>query len=75
MTITQMTPQPEPSRLYDQLNSVETATRVTIHFHDGRVATGCLAFNEMLGTGRVIAPEKELSTDFEIADIRDLKFA
>ena len=45
MTITQKTPQPSHHRMYDQLNAARTADKVTIHFRDGRVATGCLAFN------------------------------
>lgn len=75
MTITQKTPQAPHHRLYDLLSNARTADKVTVHFRDGRVAHGCLAFNERRGTGRVIDPEKELSIDFEVNEIRDLKFS
>ncbi|HIG86545.1 MAG TPA: hypothetical protein EYQ25_05845 [Planctomycetes bacterium] len=75
MTITQKTPQPSHHLMYDQLNAARTADKITIHFRDGRVATGCLAFNYLHGTGRVIDPDQKISTDFSIEEIRDLKLS
>ena len=41
---------------------------------DGLVVRGALVFNQYKGTGRLINIEKEVSVDFDIGDVRDLKF-
>jgi hypothetical protein len=63
-----------PERIYDMLLSARTADKVTMHFKDGRVVAGALIFNPFKGTGRVINIDQEVSVDFAIDDIRDLKF-
>lgn len=63
-----------PERIYDMLLSARTADKVTLHFKDGRVVHGALIFNPFKGTGRVINIDQEISVDFAIAEIRDLKF-
>jgi hypothetical protein len=50
-----------------------TADKVTIHFKDGRLVTGALIFNPFKGTGRIINIDQEVSLDFAIDEIRDLK--
>ncbi|MBL8861369.1 MAG: hypothetical protein JNK02_05095 [Planctomycetes bacterium] len=62
-----------PERIYDMLLSARTADKVTMHFKDGRVVAGALIFNPFKGTGRVINIDQEVSIDFAIDDIRDLK--
>ena len=62
-----------PERIYDMLLSARTADKVTMHFKDGRVVAGALIFNPFKGTGRVINIDQEVSVDFAIDDIRDLK--
>ena len=63
-----------PERIYDMLLSARTADKVTMHFKDGRVVAGALIFNPFKGTGRVVNIDQEVSVDFAIDDIRDLKF-
>lgn len=63
-----------PELLYDLLMGARTADQVTLYFRDGRVVTGALVFNSFKGTGRLIDIEKELSMDFAIDEIRDLRF-
>jgi len=62
-----------PGKIYDMLVSARTADKVTLHFKDGRVVHGALIFNPFKGTGRVINIDQEVSVDFTVDDIRDLK--
>ena len=62
-------------KIYDLLLSARTADQATVHFKDGRVVQGALIFNPFKGTGRIINIDQELSIDFAIDDIRDLKMA
>lgn len=64
-----------PERIYDMLLGARTADKVTVHFKDGRVVNGALIFNPFKGTGRVINIDQEMSVDFAVDDIRDLKLA
>jgi hypothetical protein len=63
-----------PGKIYDMLLSARTADKVTLHFRDGRIVHGALIFNQFKGTGRVINIDQEVSIDFAIDEIRDLKF-
>jgi hypothetical protein len=63
-----------PGKIYDMLMSARTADKVTLHFRDGRIVHGALIFNHFKGTGRVINIDQEVSIDFAIDEIRDLKF-
>jgi len=62
-----------PEKIYDVLLAARTADKLTVHFKDGRAVHGALIFNPFKGTGRVINIEQELSVDFAVDDIRDLK--
>lgn len=62
-----------PEKIYDILLNARTADKVTLHFKDGRIVHGALIFNPFKGTGRLINIEQELSVDFTVDDIRDLK--
>ena len=53
--------------------STRTADTITLSFKDGRVLTGALIFNQLKGTGRLINVDEELSEDFAIDDIRDIR--
>lgn len=64
---------PDSQRIYDLLLGVRTADKVTLYFKDGRVVTGALIFNQVKGSGRLINIDQELSVDFGIDDLRDLK--
>lgn len=62
-----------PEKIYDLLLGSRTADKVTMHFKDGRAVNGALIFNPFKGTGRIINIDQELSIDFAVDDIRDLK--
>ena len=64
----------DSQRLYDLLLGARTADSVTLHFRDGRILHGALIFNQFKGTGRLINIDQEISVDFAVDDLRDLKF-
>ena len=64
----------DPERIYDLLLGARTAELCTLSFKDGRTLRGALVFNQFKGTGRIINVDDEVSTDFAVDDIRDLKF-
>ncbi|MBI1379600.1 MAG: hypothetical protein GC161_00760 [Planctomycetaceae bacterium] len=61
-------------QLYDLLLGARTAESVTLHFKDGRVLKGALVFNQFKGTGRLINVDQEMSEDFSVDELRDLKY-
>jgi hypothetical protein len=64
----------DSQRIYDLLLGARTASKVTLYFKDGRVFHGALIFNQFKGTGRLINIDQELSVDFRVDDLRDIKF-
>ena len=60
-------------KIYDMLLGIRTADKVTLHFKDGRILHGALIFNPFKGTGRLINIDDEVSTDFGVDDLRDLR--
>ena len=64
----------DSQRLYDLLLGARTADKVTLYFKDGRILHGALIFNQFKGTGRLINIDQEVSVDFGVDDLRDLKF-
>lgn len=62
-----------PERIYDALMTSRTADEITLAFKDGRVVTGALVFNHLKGTGRLINVDAEVSLDFEVDEIRDVR--
>lgn len=64
----------DPERIYDLLLGARTAEVCTVHFKDGRVMRGALVFNQFKGTGRLINIDDEVSWDFSVDEVRDLKF-
>ncbi len=73
MTSTKKSREMIPERIYDILLNARTADKVTMHFKDGRVVHGALIFNPFKGTGRLINIDQELSVDFCVDDLRDIK--
>jgi hypothetical protein len=63
----------DSQRIYDLLLGARTADKATLYFKDGRVLHGALIFNQFKGTGRLINIDQEVSVDFTIDDLRDLK--
>lgn len=64
----------DPEKIYDLLLGARTADQVTMCFKDGRIMQGALVFNQFKGTGRLINVDDEVSVDFNVDEIRDLKF-
>lgn len=62
-----------PEKIFDLLMSARTAPWVTLFFHDTRVVEGALIFNEYKGTGRIINIDEEISVDFAVDDVRDVR--
>ena len=60
-------------KIYDLLLGARTADKIHVHFKDGRIVHGALIFNPFKGTGRIINIDQEVSVDFAVDDIRDLK--
>lgn len=63
----------DSQRIYDLLLGARTADKVTLYFRDGRVLHGALIFNQFKGTGRLINIDQEISIDFAVDELRDLK--
>ena len=74
MPTTKKSRQLVPEKIYDMLLNARTADKVTMNFKDGRIVAGALIFNPFKGTGRLINIDQEVSVDFGVDDIRDLKF-
>ncbi|NUP96648.1 MAG: hypothetical protein HUU28_10845 [Planctomycetaceae bacterium] len=64
----------DTQRLYDLLLGARTADKVTLYFRDGRVLNGSLIFNPSKGTGRLINIDQEMSLDFSVDKLREVKF-
>jgi len=63
-----------PEKIFDLLVTARSADRVTLYFRDGRIVTGAVIFNETKGTGRVINIDEEVSVDFRVENLRDVRF-
>ena len=74
-TVVRKARQMTQEKIYDALQGARTADKVTVHFKDGRAATGALIFNPFKGSGRVIDVDREMSIDFAIESIRELKLS
>lgn len=61
-------------QIYDLLLGGRTADMVTLYFKDGLIVSGVLIFNPLKGTGRVLNIEQELSVDFSIDDLRNIRY-
>ena len=63
-----------PEKVYDALNAAKTADRVEITLKNGKQVRGSLVFNPLKGSVRIIDIDKELSEDYGIGEIAELKF-
>ena len=64
----------DSQRLYDLLLGARTADKVTLYFRDGRILHGALIFNPFKGTGRLINIDQEMSMDFAVDQLREVRF-
>jgi hypothetical protein len=64
---------PTRERVYDLLMNARQADWVELSLEDGRRVSGAIIFNEFKGTGRLINVEKEISFDFNVDQVVDVK--
>jgi hypothetical protein len=67
------TRKPSRERIYDLLMNARQADWVELSLEDGRCLAGAIIFNEFKGTGRLINVEKEVSFDFNVDQVVDVK--
>ncbi len=64
---------PTRERVFDLLMNARQANWVELALEDGRRVEGAIIFNEFKGTGRLINVEKEISFDFNVDQVVDVK--
>lgn len=64
---------PSRDRIYDLLMNARQADWVTLSLQDGSSLSGAIIFNEFKGTGRLINVDEEISFDFNVDQIVDVK--
>jgi len=64
---------PTRERVYDLLMNARQAEWVELSLNDGRNVTGAIIFNEFKGTGRLINVEQEVSFDFNVDQVVDVR--
>ncbi|GAB4138916.1 MAG: hypothetical protein Fur0037_04850 [Planctomycetota bacterium] len=64
---------PTREEVYDLLMNARQADWVELEMEDGRALAGAIIFNEFKGTGRLINVEQEISFDFNVDQIVDVK--
>ena len=64
---------PTRERVYDLLMNARQAAWVELALDDGRRVSGAIIFNEFKGTGRLINVEKEISFDFSVDQVIDVR--
>ena len=65
---------PAREQVYDLLMNARQADWVELFLDDGRSMSGAIIFNEFKGTCRLIKLEKEVSFDFRVDQVLDVKF-
>ena len=64
---------PTREDVYDLLMNARQADWVQLSLEDGRSLTGAIIFNEFKGTGRLINVDEEISFDFNVDQVVDVK--
>ncbi|MEY3161474.1 MAG: hypothetical protein RL148_1960 [Planctomycetota bacterium] len=64
---------PTREDVYDLLMNARQADWVELCLEDGRSLSGAIIFNEFKGTGRLINVEQEISYDFNVDQVIDVK--
>ena len=59
--------------IYDLLMNARQAPGVELHLGDERAVQGAIIFNEFKGTGRLINVQEEISFDFNVDEVVDVK--
>lgn len=63
-----------PEKAHEALVASRSADHVRVFLRDGRVLDGAILFNEFKGTARIINIVHEVSVDFRVDDVRDIRF-
>ena len=64
---------PSREEIYDLLMNARQASWVEISLNDGRSVQGAIIFNEFKGTGRLINVKEEISFDFNVDQVLNVK--
>jgi hypothetical protein len=64
---------PTREEIYDLLMNARQADWVKLCLEDGRAMSGAIIFNEFKGTGRLINVDEEISFDFRVDQVVDVK--
>lgn len=64
---------PTREEVYDLLMNARQADWVRLCLEDGRSLAGAIIFNEFKGTGRLINVDEEISFDFNVDQVVDVK--
>ncbi len=73
MTVERRTLKPSREQVYDLLMNARQAAWVELRMEDGRCLSGAIIFNEFKGTGRLINVEQEISLDFNVDQVINVK--
>lgn len=71
--VEQQVAKPSRERIYDLLMNARQADWVELALDDGRSVSGAIIFNEFKGTGRLINVDDEISMDFNVDQVIDVK--
>ncbi len=72
-TVAERTQVPSREEIYDLLMNARQASWVEICLSDGRAVKGAIIFNEFKGTGRLINVVEEISFDFNVDQVVNVK--
>ncbi|MEO0480178.1 MAG: hypothetical protein AAF196_11925 [Planctomycetota bacterium] len=64
---------PTRDRIYDLLMNARQADWVTLDLDNGESLSGAIIFNEFKGTGRLINVDDEISYDFNVDQVADVR--
>jgi hypothetical protein len=64
---------PSRDKVYDLLMNARQADWVELSLADGSSLCGAIIFNEFKGTGRLINVDQEISFDFNVDQVIDVK--
>ncbi len=61
-------------KIFQRLIKGKQKDHVTLVFRDGRAVDGMIIFNELKRVGRLINVNKEISVDYSVEDVREVRF-
>ncbi len=64
---------PRREQMYDLLMNARQAAWVELTLESGQALEGAIIFNEFKGTGRLINVDKEISYDFRVEQVKNVR--